>query len=228
MPIENPQPQKSRGCFFYGCITCLVALVIIGIVAFIGFRMIVNKANAFIDEYTDTTAMALPKVDMPADEVKKLQARVDEFDKASAAHSNTPPLVLTSRELNSLLANAPGQGAKDFKDRFYVSLEGDAVKGQISLPLEKYFKIPMLHTRGRFVNGVGTFDIGLTNSRLSAIVKSLEVKGKPIPETLMTSLRGQDILANEDANGATNTNFFSHAESLVVTNGTMIIKPRTN
>jgi hypothetical protein len=43
----------------------------------------------------------------------------------------------------------------------------------------------------------------------------------------MMSIRGQDLLAG-DTNATSNTNFYSHADSLTITNGTMIIKPRTN
>ena len=33
-PAAGPPPAKGRGCFFYGCITTIVILVVMGIVAF--------------------------------------------------------------------------------------------------------------------------------------------------------------------------------------------------
>jgi len=82
--------------------------------AVLRFRYFVGQINAVITEYNGTSPMTLPKVNMPADEVKKLQARLDAFNKAAEAHTNTPPLVLTGPEINALLGNSfqrsEGQG----------------------------------------------------------------------------------------------------------------------
>lgn len=214
-------PQKRRGCFFYGCLTCIILFLVVVIG---GVLIVRHFGNAFIDQYTDTAPMALTKVDMPADELKQLQARFDAFSKAAAAHSNTPPLILTSREINTLLANDPDM--KGIKDKFYVSLEGQQVKGQISLPLEQ-FNFPLLHTKGRYLNGAGTFDVGVTNGSLFVAAQSLEVKGKPLPAQFMATMQGQNLAADVNTN-ATNAIFIKRLESLQITNGTAVLKARTN
>ncbi len=225
MTNPEPAPQKRRGCFFYGCVTCLVLFFVIGVAGFLVVRHFANALNELIVQYTDTAPMALTKVDMPADELKQLQARFDAFSKAAEAHSNTPPLVLTSREINALLANDPDM--KSIKDKFYVSLEGEQVKGQISLPLEQYFNLPLIHTKGRYLNGSGTFDVGVTNALLFVSAQSLEVKGKPLPAQFMASLRGQNLATNVN-NNPTNATFISRLESLQVTNGTAVLKAKPN
>ena len=222
--MTNPEyPKKRRGCFFYGCITCLVLFLVVALMGVLAVRYFVGQINEAIAEYTDTNPMTLPKVDMPADEMKKLQERVDAFSKAAEAHTNTPPLVLTGPEINALLAN----NAKELKDKVYVSVEGSEVKGQISLPLEKYFKIWMIHTQGRYLNGAATMTVGLTNSILSVMLDSLEVKGKPMPEKFMTALRGQNMAANAN-NDPKESAFISRFESILVTNGTIILKAKEN
>jgi hypothetical protein len=222
--MTNPEyPKKRRGCFFYGCITCLVLFLVVGLMAVLAVRYVAGQLNAVIAEYTDTSPMALPKVNMPADEVKKLQERVDAFGKAADAHTNTPPLVLTGLEINALLAN----NSSELKDKVYVSLEGSEVKGQISLPLEKYFKIWLIHTQGRYLNGAATMNVALTNSTLSVLLQSLEVKGKPLPEKFMAGLRGQNMAANAN-NDPNESAFIGRFESIVVTNGTIILKAREN
>ena len=111
MNLAEPQKPKGRWCFFYGCITCLVLLLIAGIGGFVAFRYVVGKINGFIDQYTDTSPITLPRVDLPADELKQLKARSDAFKVAVDAGSNAAPLVLTGREVNALLTN--GAGASD-------------------------------------------------------------------------------------------------------------------
>src|SRR5438552_453763 len=135
-------PKKQRGCFFYGCITCLVLLLVVGLAAFLGVRYAIHRANALIAEYTDTQPMALPKEEMPAAELEQLKKRFAAFNDALQAHSNAPPFVLSGREINALLSTAPEM--KLFKDRFHVALEGNQFKGQVSLPLDAFFKIPFI------------------------------------------------------------------------------------
>ena len=222
--MTNPEyPKKRRGCFFYGCITCLVLFLVVGLMGVLVVRYFIGQINAAIVEYTDTSPMALPKSDMPADEVKKLQERVDAFSKAAEAHTNAPPLVLTGREINALLANS----TNELKNYVSVSLDGSEVKGQISLPLEKYFKIWTIHTQGRYLNGAATMTVGLTNSTLWVKLDSLDVKGTPLPEKFMAGLRGQNMAANAN-NDPRESEFISRFESIVVTNGTMIFKAKEN
>ena len=184
----------------------------------------VNRLNAAIFEYTDTNAMALPKVEMPADELKKLNERLDAFNDAVKAHSNAPPLILTGRDINALLANSPN--SKELKNGFYVALEGDQVKGQMSLPLGDLIKIPLVHTEGRFLNGAGSFKAAVSNGSLFVNVQTLEVNGKPLPEKHMMWLRQQNIAAN--FNSSSNSTILERYESMEVTNGTIIIKAKPN
>src|SRR5258708_25169887 len=107
--INQEPPKKRRGCFFYGCVTCLILFLVVGLMAVLAVRYFAGQINAVIAQYTDTSPMALPTVNMPADEVKKLQARIDAFNKAADAHTNVPALVLTGPEINALLANSSNE-----------------------------------------------------------------------------------------------------------------------
>src|SRR5262245_49582846 len=152
MNLAEPQKPKGRGCFFYGCITCLVLLLIAGIGGFIAFRYVVNKVNNYIAQYADTAPATLPRVDLPADEMKQLKARTDAFKTALNAGSNTPPLVLTGREVNALLTNGPS--AVELGKHFFITIESNEIKGQVSIPLDE-IKIPMIKTQGKYLNGSG-------------------------------------------------------------------------
>lgn len=222
-PIETP--PKRRGCLFYGCITSLVLLLLLVVTVFLAARYGINKVNGYILEYTDTTAMTLPKTDMPEAELKKLNERVAAFKQGLDAGTNTSALILSSREINALIANTPETQA--LRDKVYVNLDGDKVKGQISLPLEKYFKMPLIKTQGRFLNGEGTFKVVITNSTLWISMQDMEVKGKPLPEDVMARFRGQNLAEGVD-NDPTNRTALGRYESVEVKDSSAVITPKNH
>jgi hypothetical protein len=225
--MSDPQsPKKPRGCFFYGCITCLVLFALAAVLFLLGGWYAVRWANAMVTEYTDTVPMALPKVDMPPEELAKLKARVAEFNHALDAHTNTPPLILTGREINALMQDSAQVKQMDLNDKFYVDLEGDHIKGQVSLPLDQ-IRIPFVHTAGRYLNGIGEMAAEVTNAMLTVTVVSLEVKGKPLPPKFMTSLQQQN-LADKVNENSTNRAAMSRFESIEIKDSTLIIKAKTN
>jgi hypothetical protein len=218
--IENP--PKKRGCFFYGCITSLVLLTIILVAGFLGVRFFLHKIDAMVAQYTDTQAMVMPKEEMPAAELEKLKARFAAFKVALDAHSNAVPLILSGPEINALLRSSPDM--KAMRDTFYIAVEGDQVKGQLSLPLSQ-FKIPMVDLNGRYLNGAAVFKAVLTNDQLSVRIQSLEVKGQPLPEKFMSQLRMKN-LAEDAQNNPTNAAVISKFESIEIKDGRVIITPK--
>ena len=95
---------------------------------FFGYRFV----NQLVDQYTATTPRELPKVEMPAEQRQDAQGPRRGVPKAVDAGTPTEPLVLTSDDLNALIEENP-----DFKGMVYVKIDGDEVKGQVSIPLDK-------------------------------------------------------------------------------------------
>ena len=69
--------------------------------------------------------------------------------------------------------------------------------------------------------------MAVSNEALSVYVQSLEVKGKPLPPEFMMQLQGKDMAEDFNKNPS-NTVRMSHYESLLVTNGTIIVKAKAN
>ena len=227
-PQAPPAVPKKRGCFFYGCITCLVLLLVGMLGIYIGVRVVLHKMDQMVAEYTDTAPMQMPKSELTAEQTKALKARTDAFSKAIAAHSNTPPLVLTGPELNALIADS--SNAKNASNAIYVTLEGDAIKGQVSIPLDALDDSPVMkrfHLKGRYLNGACLMQAGVTNGTLGVYIQSLEVKGKPLPAQFMSPLT-QKNLAEDYNRNPNNTAAFDKYESITVKDGTMIITPKKN
>lgn len=224
MPNPEPVPQKKRGCFFYGCITCVILLIVVIIGVFVAVKYAVNFGRRMVAEYTDTSPMTLPKEEMPADQLKQLQERVKAFGAAMDSHSNTPPLALTGPEVNELINTSPDLA--QFRNHFYVTLEGDEIKGEVSMPLDGITQLRKLNVSGRYLNGTGTFKAGVTNGNLFLSIQSLEVKGKPLPGNIVTALQQQN-LAEKFNNGQNNASL-QRIESAQVKDGTLIVTPKSN
>ncbi len=213
---DSEPPKKPRGCLFQGCVVCLVMMLVVSVVGYLTVRTLANRVNAFITENTEAQPMSFPKVDMPADELKALQDRWAAFN----AETNAATLNLTGREINALIG--AGDGTQDLKNWFYFKVEGGEIRGQVSLPLESQFKIPLLHFKGRYLNGSGVFTVGITNEMFCLGIQSLSVKGKPLADKFMARLRSVNFVG--DYNAGTNGAPRNQIESVIVTNGVIMIK----
>ncbi|MBM3890542.1 MAG: hypothetical protein FJ388_15630, partial [Verrucomicrobia bacterium] len=97
-PIPSQQaPKEGRGCFFYGCIITISLAVLVAVGGYFGLRAFVR---GLVNSYTQTTPMALPKVEIAADDLARLQARVKEFTAAVDQQKPGAALVLTEKEFN--------------------------------------------------------------------------------------------------------------------------------
>jgi hypothetical protein len=225
-PTPPPPPPKKHGCFFYGCIISLVIFLIVALGGFLTVRYIANRLHEMVAQYTDTAPANLPAEQMPAQELKELHDRLAAFDSAMKAHSNAPPLVLTSQDINALIAENP-----QLKGKCYVTLDGDKIKGQISLPLNTLKGMPgydTLHLDGRYLNGGGTFRASINDGDLSVFVESLEANGKPLPENFMTAFRAQNLAQgfNQSQKQNQGPKPFENYESLEVKDSTIIVKAK--
>jgi hypothetical protein len=214
---ESQQPPRQRGCFFYGCIIASILLVLALILIGVGGYLLYRMVNGWVDEYTATAPRDLPKVEMPDPERKALKDRVEAFRKAVDEGKSVEPLVLTSNDLNALIAEEP-----DLQGKVYVKVEGDELKGQISIPLEK-LGLPMF--KGRYLNGEADLKASFNNGILIVTLDSLEVNGKHLPDEFMTNLRQQN-LAKDAYKDPKNAEMLRKVESMAIKDGKIIIRVR--
>jgi hypothetical protein len=209
---------RQRGCFFYGCVIASVLTVLLILVLAIGAYMVYRALNRTLEEYTATAPRDLPKLQMPEDERKSVVDRFEAFRKAVKDQTATEPLVLTGDDLNALVDHVP-----ELKDRVYFTIEGDKIKGQVSIPLSIFMDTSM--TRGRYVNGQAEFKASLSDGVLVVILDSIEVNGKRPPEEAMANLRQQN-LAKDLYKNPDNAEMVRRFKSLEIKDGKIIIKPR--
>jgi hypothetical protein len=216
--MNDEKVKRGRGCFFYGCLTLVVLFVVALLGTFFGVRYAFNKA---LDKYTDSSPMALPKVEMPAEQAGALLDRLKAFKAAVETDAAAEPLALTEQELNALIASAPDLAG--LKDKVYVAITGDQIKGQVSLPLDQ---LPIGRTAGRYLNGSATFNVSMDGGVLIVTLQKLDVKGESVPARFLTALQRKN-LAQSAYDDVQKAEFLRRIESVEVKDGTLFIKPRT-
>ena len=174
--IEEGYPaepeKKSRGCFFYGCLTLILLLLLtvvsLGIIGYYFY----GKFNELVNTYTSTTSEPIPKVDYSEAQRKELHDRWDAFKKSVEA-GKASEIVLTSDDVNSLLEDNP-----ELRGVAYVTIKDGEVSGKISLPLDRF----VIFGKGRFLNGNVVVTPKLENGFLDVRLKSGECNGKKMSE----------------------------------------------
>jgi len=216
------EPAKRRGCFFYGCITVFILMVVVGIAGFFAIRYGLNKLTAFVEQYTDTTPMILPTVQMSPTDYQQLDKRVTAFADAVNARKATPALVLAGDEFNALIANNPAW--KGLKGKVYVTMEGDQIKGKVSIPMDDLAQAPGLsRLKGRYLNGSAALKVSLANGVLMVTLQSLEAKGQSPPTQVMAQLQSVNFAQNATQDPKTQE-MIGRLESIEVKDGKLTIK----
>jgi hypothetical protein len=215
LPVPPPAP-KRRGCLFYGCLGGLVILLAIAI----GGLLTLRYAKKIVSDLTDQAAEPLPQVTVSPERLKEIRKKVDDFRDAVKAGKTVEPLSLDSEELNALIQSDPD--LQSLKGKVYVSIEGNQLKGRVSVPLEQ---INAQFFKGRYLNGTGTFNLSFRNGALKLFPDSIIVKGKPVGEDIMSKFRTQNFAKgiNQDPRASV---ALEHIESITVADNQLIITPK--
>ena len=220
MPDPPPPPKQKRGCLFYGCITLAVLLLFAGIGAWIAIRSTLKTASIWIEQYTSTNAVPIESVALSRSELKSLQDRLTSFSESIAGRPGARELVLTADDINALIQNDPQYIG--LKDKLFVLIEGDEIKGKISIPLDDFgpFKL-----KGRFLNGVATFKISLENGALDVKVKDVRVGDSSLPSPILARIKSANF-SEEFQKNPNSRRTIEKLESIKVKDGKIIIRAK--
>lgn len=197
--LNSMYGRKRRGCFFYGCLTVFILMIVgvsfIAISTFFLTRQITNlvAANA------ETAPAQLPAVP-PAteEEVKALEEKLEAYSKALEGEDGVKdlePLELTETQINQLIQTEP-----ELKGRVYFDLEPDKVTGKVSLPLDPFAEFFLFRKlKGKYLNGEGDFTAEITEREGLLVVRLTSLRlgnGKTLPAQAQAAL-GRENLAKD-------------------------------
>ena len=216
MTEQPPQIKARRGCLFYGCLGGLIILLLVVIGGLIGL----HYAKKMFSDFTDPQPIPLPAVRLSQPEIEQLRRQVDAFRESVRAGRQTSPLTLTADDINALIATDPD--LQPLKGKFYVTLENDHIKGQLSVSMQE-LGLPIF--RDRYLNGSGTFSLSLRNGLLRLTAEDITVKGKPLPSPYMDSIRKENLARNIN-NNPRDSVALDRLQSIEVKDSKLIIVPK--
>jgi hypothetical protein len=193
-----------------------IFLVLLSIVIFLVGR---SSLQSLSENWTSPTPVTLPTVDVEPATLDELVARVDTFAANVDAGTPTAPIALTQDEINALIQHHPDW--QDLRDKVYVSIEDDLVKGEVNFPLPA---LPFLS--GRYLHGTATFDILLEDGRLEIYVQSATVNDQPFPDEFMTTFRNQNLAQDFMRDNREARELVDKLESIRIEDGTLIVVPK--
>jgi hypothetical protein len=208
-------------------IGCAVLLVL-GAAGAIGGYFVIRGAytalTEFVESNTATEPLEIPEVQMSEDQVQELVRRVDEFRQAVESGQAAAPLALTGPEINAVLQNHPDFG--EVGDMVYVTVEGDTIRGDISIPLDEFGGFLGSMVQGRYLNGSGEFSVTLVGDRPVVFLEALSVNDRPVPQEFMEQM-GNENLAKDLATDPDFQEMFKKLESIEIENGKLVITPKS-
>jgi hypothetical protein len=213
-PFPRKEGSMLKGCLI-GCAVVLGGFVVlVGVVVFAAY----NFASGVLEDFTATAPRSFPAVEVAQEQRDLLFGKVDMF--ANALEGKDAPLEtleLSEEEINLLLREYPnGDNGLNW---LQVDIVGDALRGEISLPLED-FSLP-----GRYLNGSGELVVSLDGGQIQVFLNSLEVDGQSLPIQALSMLRGYNLAleANQDLQVR---NALERIESITVRDGKLVIQPK--
>ncbi|MDC0357646.1 hypothetical protein OAO01_02440 [Oligoflexia bacterium] len=218
--IPVKEEKKKKGCFYYGCITSIVLLVIIFLLGVWGWQKLTGAVVEAVMPYTDSQPRTLPTVNVDPAEYEAVSAKIADFEAALDSNMQAE-LILNSAEINSMIAS--DEQLKPLRNHLFVGIEGNDIVGEVAVPLDD---IPMLNgLEGRYLNGFARFEVSLKEGILFVNIENLEVKGEPLPDDIMGQLRnqnlGKELYENEES-----VKYIKQFESIEVRDGQLIIRAR--
>jgi hypothetical protein len=177
-PAPIPPPPRGMGCFAKGCLTLLVAAVVLVIVCLFGGWFILNR---LVDQFTGTQPQAIEVLQPTPGESRAAEAKAETL--RNAIRSNQEAIVeFTASDLNALIANDP-----DFHrahGRVRVAIVDSIVALDVSAPLNS---LKWSRLQRRWFNGNVRFGMNYSDGDFSFDLKSAEANGHRLPHLLFTS-----------------------------------------
>jgi len=218
VPVEPKKGGKGK----YVAIGCAGVLLVTVIGGYLAYRGVTGFISGIADQYTSTEQIELPDVDVTDEEAAVVLERVAAFTGVIKADGPTPPsLVLTSQDINTLIQQHPDWS--ELAGKVHVSIEGDRIHGQTSIPLERFGSL----FAGRFLNAEVDFRLELTAGRLLAFIDAAEMAGQPLPESFMDAIRAKNLAEDTNQN-AEFAATLEKLESITVRDDSITIVPKTS
>jgi hypothetical protein len=218
--VDAPPPRRGLGCFGRGCLILIVFAIVLVIACVAGMYWGFQRHSAILHGiYWLTKAQALAQKPVPIPEftasdtqIQSVHERCQDFEQKARA-GQPAEIELTPDDINTLIATN-----KDTRGKIFVSIDGERLRCQTSVPLGE-----LMGRSGYYFNGDIAVELknaeSLENPQLNRII----VNGEPVPHDLLNwkyrSKRLRDYLADYRNDSGVGT--------IEIRDGKLILRSRT-
>jgi hypothetical protein len=176
--VEAPPRRKGLGCFARGCLILLVFAIVLAIACFAGMYWGLHRHSAlFYGSYWLAKTRSIAEAPKPIPEfsgsdqqIQSVRERWQDFEQKTRA-SQPAQIELSADDINGLISTSA-----EVRGKVFVSIEGNQLRLQISVPIGGFLGRP-----GYYFNGDVTIELNgaqlVDNPQLSRVI----VNGEQVP-----------------------------------------------
>ena len=214
-----PAQKKGRGCFFYGCLSVIVLLLVVVVGGYFGIKYFVGS---LAEKYTSATPMTLPATNVSQSDYNSFMTRFESFKSSLSTPNATPQtLEMSARDINSVIEFDPN--FEPLRKAIVIDLKDDQVAGTVSLPLAK-LEIPFVGDR--YLNGRAALKGAIVDGKLSIQIMSLEANGTSVSKEILDQINKIDFSENKGAQDPDFQRLLQKVERLEVKDSLIRLVPK--
>ena len=218
--VDAPPPRRGLGCFGRGCLILIVLAIVLVIACVAGMYWGFQRHSAVLHGiYWLTKAQALAQKPVPIPEftasdgqTQSVHERCQDFEQKARA-GQPAEVELTPDDINTLIATN-----KDTRGKIFVSIDGERLRCQASVPLGE-----LMGRSGYYFNGDIVVELKSAESLENPQLNRIVVNGEPVPHDLLNwkyrSKRLRDYLADYRNDSGVGT--------IEIRDGKLILRSRT-
>ena len=176
--VEAPPRRKGLGCFARGCLILLVFAIVLAIAGFAGLYWGLRRNSAlFYGSYwlakTRSLAQAptpVPEFNASDQQIQLIQERWQDFEQKTRA-GQAAEIELSADDINALIATS-----EDVRGKVFVSIDGNQLRLQVSVPIGGVLGRP-----GYYFNGDVIIEVNGAQSLGSPRFSRITINGEQVP-----------------------------------------------
>jgi hypothetical protein len=225
-PIRQAPPAvpSGMGCFAKGCLTLIIAIVILGAVLIGGGLFVVNRG---INMFTATAPAQIQTRPATPAELQLARAKLDSLRSAVRNRVETT-IEFTADDVNALLQNEPE--FRETRNHARVAIANAIVSLDVSAPLSSAH---WSRLKGRWFNGNIQFGFSYVDDNFNFDIRSAEANGYQLPRALLSTEFMQsvnrsfnDSFRRESAKRGDANDLWRHIRLATVQNDKLIVTTR--
>ena len=180
--VDAPPPKRGMGCFARGCLILVVFAIVLALACVAGVYWGFQRHSAIArggywlaKTHSLAEAPALvPEFAASDEQIQAVEERWRDFERKSRT-GQPAEIGLTADDINSLIA-----ANRYLRGKIYVSIDGNRLRLQASIPLGEY-----IGRAGYYFNGDITIQSEAVASLANPRFESVTVNGQPLPGGLL-------------------------------------------